>query len=78
MKAGNLLLHICHMLSGNNYVKTALFANFLKLGFVGDGEANYYRTSYLLPLAHNICFFTYFYYYFSFIYYVIIIALLLL
>ena len=41
MKAGNLLVPVCHILSGNSYVKTALFAKFLKLGFVG--HANYYR-----------------------------------
>jgi hypothetical protein len=41
MKAGNLLVPVCHMLSGNSYVKTALFAKFLNLGFVG--QSNYYR-----------------------------------
>ena len=41
MKAGNLLLPVCHVLAGNSYTKTALFAKFLKLGFVG--ERNYYR-----------------------------------
>jgi hypothetical protein len=40
MKAGNLLVPVCHILSGNSYVKTVLFAKFLKLGFVG--ESNYY------------------------------------
>ena len=41
MKAGNLLVPVCHILAGNSYVKTALFCKFFKLGFVG--ESNYYR-----------------------------------
>ena len=79
MKAGNLLVPVCHMLSGNSYVKTALFAKFLKLGFVG--EANYYRQGcmrHIFYILHITLLFNIIYYYLFNYYNVIIISSLML
>ena len=41
MYAGNLLVPAATLVSGNSYVKLAMFAKFLNLGFVAN--ANFYR-----------------------------------
>ena len=49
MNMGRLLVPACHALSGNSYVKIALFAKFLRLGFVI--EENYHCEKVLLAIG---------------------------
>ena len=49
---GNLLVPVCHVLSGNSYVNTALFARFLRLGFVI--EENYRRYVSTSSMDHSL------------------------